>query len=509
MRIRSIQYTNQEKQAALVCVIATFLVMLVVMSTIAIIDIAAELREEAEDIVTRVELIGADGQKEQQRLLKTTAPACSSAHLEAMRASLHRHFFIQSIKYQDSSVQCQVGEHPDYDKQLPLADGLEIKGAFNVLDDNDQTIIGLEAQIGNYTFIYPNQLPNSFILFAADYEMSFQRKDETNYYHWMGNERLHQRLESGWSTWLPEFALIVEQCGTKYHFCTSLGYSPAQFAQAISEWVLVIIGLSFVASLILFIRIHRHFVNRRTLKHRVKEGLANNLFYCEYQPIVELKTGNIVGCEALARFRDQYGQLSPIEFIPQIAALNQTEAFTRHILMTAINEIAPIASVRDGLKLNVNVFPEQLTSDSLWRFIYEQAAHAAELNLVIEVTEDQQLDLNKSVPVTQTARQKGVQLAIDDFGTGYSNLATLEQLNCDILKIDRSFVNGLQFDSVLSSLVPNIVEIANKLNMVTVAEGIETAVQHQALLKLNVQQGQGWLFGKPASANAFSQRLAK
>ena len=97
--------------------------------------------------------------------------------------------------------------------------------------------------------------------------------------------------------------------------------------------------------------------------------------------------------------------------------------------------------------------------------------------------------------------------AIDDFGVGYSNLSQLKTLNCDFLKIDRSFVMDMEDNSIRSSLIPHIVSIAEGLNVELIAEGVENAEQSKELKGLTIGFGQGWLFGKPQSASALAKSV--
>src|SRR5690606_29103455 len=125
--------------------------------------------------------------------------------------------------------------------------------------------------------------------------------------------------------------------------------------------------------------------------------------------------------------------------------------------------------------------------------------------LIAEITEDEYLDDQGTLGQLNALSELGIGVAIDDFGTGYSNLKQLKQLSCDYLKIDRSFVIDIQEESIKSSLIPRMVDIAEQLGLSVIAEGIEHPEQQHILAEMGVQYGQGWALGKPMTARELVQ----
>jgi sensor c-di-GMP phosphodiesterase-like protein len=130
-----------------------------------------------------------------------------------------------------------------------------------------------------------------------------------------------------------------------------------------------------------------------------------------------------------------------------------------------------------------------------------------EFKLVLEITEDEQIATQSAVRHIKTLKRKGFLFAIDDFGVGYSNLSQLKSLNCDYLKIDRSFVMEMEDNSIRSSLIPHIVSIAEGLDVSLIAEGVENLDQSKQLQGLTIGFGQGWLYGKPQTIESLGDSV--
>ena len=130
-----------------------------------------------------------------------------------------------------------------------------------------------------------------------------------------------------------------------------------------------------------------------------------------------------------------------------------------------------------------------------------------EFKLVLEITEDEQIATQSAVRHIKALKRKGFLFAVDDFGVGYSNLSQLKSLNCDHLKIDRSFVMEMEDNSIRSSLIPHIVNIAEGLDLALIAEGVENQEQSKQLQGLTIGFGQGWLYGKPQTVESLGDSV--
>ena len=229
----------------------------------------------------------------------------------------------------------------------------------------------------------------------------------------------------------------------------------------------------------------------------------------QYQPIVDLKTKHVYGFEALVRWNHpEKGMISPMEFIPLAEETGLIDPIGSWVLRRACvdirrwNELYPAA---EPLRVCVNMSPKQLHSKLL---ITETKRILAETGVdpswvAIEITEGSLFeDLKLAIDSLLELKTLGVGLKIDDFGTGYSGLNYLHQLPFDTLKIDRSFVSGLNEDSASRDMIRSIVAMAHDLKMDVIAEGIEEECQLDELTIAHTDFGQGYYFSRPLSHDA-------
>jgi PAS domain S-box-containing protein len=228
-----------------------------------------------------------------------------------------------------------------------------------------------------------------------------------------------------------------------------------------------------------------------------------------FQPVVELPTGRLAGFEILARWKHpELGLILPDNFISLAEGGGFIGRLMRQILRKAF---LSAASVPAPLILGVNVSPAQLHEPDLpgqIRRVAEEGGFPLE-RLTVEITESglmENLDLAKKI--ARELKDMGCRLALDDFGTGYSSLLHLQALPFDVLKVDRSFVSSMTDKRESRKIVAAIVGLAHSLDLVTIAEGIETEEQADMLLRLECQKGQGWLYGRPLAADRISEMIA-
>jgi diguanylate cyclase (GGDEF)-like protein/PAS domain S-box-containing protein len=243
-------------------------------------------------------------------------------------------------------------------------------------------------------------------------------------------------------------------------------------------------------------------VARMELKADLRGALERGELHIEYQPIVELDSGAITGSEALMRWdHPAHGPVPPIEFIPLAEENGVILELGRWILESACRQTkAWQVETGASLTVSVNVSGRQM-ADSAFVADVGRALSVSGLdphNLTLEITESVLIhDVEATVAAFRALKLLGIRLAIDDFGTGYSSLSYLRQFPIDILKVDRSFVASLDGSSDAGALVRSILNLSATLRLDTVAEGIETSVQRDALQGLGAQRGQGYLFARP------------
>ena len=261
--------------------------------------------------------------------------------------------------------------------------------------------------------------------------------------------------------------------------------------------------------------IRASFDERRRFDRGLQAAAENDEIEVHYQPEVLLATGHPVGVEALARWRHpELGLLAAGRFI-ELAEENGTiRGIGLRVLMQACTDVAGWR--RDGLVgddfvLRVNLSTRQVFDMTIVHQI-EEALRSSGLSpgqLCLEVTETAVMtDTAESLLLLNQIREMGVHLAIDDFGTGHSSLAMLRRLPIDVLKIDRSFVDGLPDDDEDRAIVRAIIGLGRTLNMDVTAEGVELPGQALALIEEGCQRAQGYLYSPPAPRDEVPELLA-
>jgi diguanylate cyclase (GGDEF)-like protein len=246
-------------------------------------------------------------------------------------------------------------------------------------------------------------------------------------------------------------------------------------------------------------------LRRHDLKEELAKAIEREEILVEYQPIVSLRTGRIFAAEALVRWQHPVrGLVAPSEFVPLAEETGLIRELGRHVLMQACRQSRRwrVADVDDPpLRLHVNLSAAQLRDPDLIptvRAVLEDTRLEAD-RLVLEITESELLgDAAASAARFRELRAIGVRISLDDFGTGYSSLSYLHSLPLDSLKIAKPFVDGLVDRGSETSFIGVIVDLARKLELDVIAEGIETPAQLMALSELGVELGQGFLLGRPA-----------
>jgi PAS domain S-box-containing protein len=232
-----------------------------------------------------------------------------------------------------------------------------------------------------------------------------------------------------------------------------------------------------------------------------REALERDEIVPYFQPQIELGTGQLKGFEVLARWPHRSrGMLHPVTFIPLAENNGLIGRLTDNLLYTAC---AAAASWPNHLTLSVNVSPIQLRDGALPERV-RSAVERTEFplrRLVLEITETALMDdIGLARTIMQEFRALGVRLAIDDFGVGYSCLRHLQSLPFDELKVDASFIHAMTDQRESRKIVAAIICLGRSLGLTTLGEGIETREQADMLRCLGCEWGQGWLFGRPASA---------
>jgi diguanylate cyclase (GGDEF)-like protein/PAS domain S-box-containing protein len=254
---------------------------------------------------------------------------------------------------------------------------------------------------------------------------------------------------------------------------------------------------------------------RFELEAELRVAIARNELVLQYQPIVDLWTGELVAAEALVRWEHPTrGRLGPGVFIPLAEEIGLIDEIGTWVLHTALHEVGRWARVSPGRvpRVSVNVAARQLADPQL---AWNVQAAIADANtspswITLEVTESVFVENTATVLEQMHAiRALGVEIALDDFGTGYSSLAYLQQFPVSYIKIDRSFVTPLDDPARKAGIAGAVVEIGKALGMATIAEGIETPLQLERLRAMGCTLGQGFLLSRPLEPDAMAELVRR
>jgi len=238
-------------------------------------------------------------------------------------------------------------------------------------------------------------------------------------------------------------------------------------------------------------------------------GFERNELYPAFQPKVHLATGQVVGCEALARWDSPtFGAVAPDEFIPLAEQSGLIKSITLQMLRDSVRMARHFLELDRSFEVAVNLSATPLSDTSIPEEIEKELEEAdvPAQALIIEVTESTAMtDIARAMDVLLRLRIKGVGISIDDFGTGYSSLAALARMPFSELKIDRSFVKECLTDADMWKVVSASVAIAHQYDMKAVAEGIEDAETWRALDELGCDIGQGYGFARAMRRDAFDE----
>lgn len=251
-------------------------------------------------------------------------------------------------------------------------------------------------------------------------------------------------------------------------------------------------------------------VERAMMESHLRSALKRNELILHYQPQLSLKTGEIIGAEALVRWQHpEMGMVSPSKFIPLAEECGLIVPIGEWVLRMACKQM--VAWKKKGYPLNlmaVNVAGAQITRinlASLVKDVLKETGLKAQ-HLELEITEGFVMhDPRQAIRLLHELKKLGTVLAIDDFGTGHSSLAYLKQFPIDKLKMDQSFVKNVTNDKHDDAIARAIITLGHALDLNVIAEGVETEEQQDFLRSEDCDEGQGYLYSRPVAAEAFEK----
>ena len=255
-------------------------------------------------------------------------------------------------------------------------------------------------------------------------------------------------------------------------------------------------------------------VERQSIEENLRRALQRHEFTLHYQPKVCLRTGGIVGAEALIRWtHPKRGMLSPAQFIPIAEDCGLILPIGRWVLREACKQArAWVDAGQRPITMAVNVSAMEFGDDGFLEGLFKilEETRLESTALEIELTESVLMKrVESTADILRTLRQRGVRVAVDDFGTGYSSLSYLRKLPIDALKVDQSFVRQISTGGDDVAIVTAVINMARSLKLRVIAEGVETRTELEFLKAHHCDEAQGYYFSKPVPARQFAALLER
>jgi EAL domain-containing protein (putative c-di-GMP-specific phosphodiesterase class I) len=246
-------------------------------------------------------------------------------------------------------------------------------------------------------------------------------------------------------------------------------------------------------------------MERLSFASRLRQAVEDENWVLHYQPVVDLSDRRIVGAEALIRWRNVSGGIVPPgEFIPVAEELGLIEAIGEWVVCEVARQQRAWREAGLEIELSFNLSPRQLWTPRLAERLLERLSSAGvePSTLMAEITESSVMaDPDRTQRVLRDLHAWGLRLAIDDFGTGYSSLSRLKHMPVDVLKIDQEFIRDVDRDVRLAGMVRAMIQVAQSLDMIPLAEGIETEGEYVFLRSNGCRLAQGFWFAHPMPAD--------
>ena len=470
----------------------------------------SELDNFSVRVLARVQQVADQAREALKEADAHTATTCSPEHLLTMRRIAYTHRYIQEVLWLREGIpQCSSLEEHQVSATFPTPDHLTADGYRTWLTSvsdlglkHKMTAMGSEhhvVMIDPVSFIDVIPLGHEEIhtlLFGTKRDQIIISSKPLNADVW---EKIkHQNAET----------LTLNSTVYRLHRIPELGLAIVTWSstlplqnklhQQLMLWLPIGLFTSLLASFLLLRLLRR----LRSPRNGMLDALNSHAIQVYYQPIISLQSGKIVGAEALARWRQPDGSfLSPDIFIPLAEQTGLITRLTEDIVRKIFADLGNWLRRRPEIRISINLSVDDLRSPKLPLLLQEQLQlwGISAQQIILEITERGFVDTQTTLPVIAGYRQAGHRISIDDFGTGYSSLSYLQKLDVDTLKIDKSFVDTLEYEL----LTPHIIEMAKALNLATVAEGVETESQRDWLRMHGVQYAQGWLYSKALPKETF------
>lgn len=312
--------------------------------------------------------------------------------------------------------------------------------------------------------------------------------------------------EGGDATMIMD-AIVFEATSERYPLTIRLTLSSAALSAWGREQEPFAMAAGLVLGLMFGVLIASVVTRPPDMRREMRAALRKGGFVPYMQPIFDIESRVIVGCEVLTRWVKPDGEIvQPARFIPQAEESGLIVPITRLILKASLEALGAQLKADKNFKIAFNIVPADLVSETFAEDICAivRDAGASRHQIVLEITERQQfVDQAAAIAAVEVMQNLGFRVSLDDTGTGHNGLSYVQEFGADILKIDKHFVDLVGLDRAATKIIQMLVGLADDLGMATVAEGIETEEQLAALRECGVDQGQGYLISRPVPVGEF------
>ena len=306
--------------------------------------------------------------------------------------------------------------------------------------------------------------------------------------------------------------LFATRCSSLGFNCVTLSVPAPYVLQSGTAAICACAGVGALTWLFLGMLLLRARARNMDMPSQLRQALDRNKLEVVYQPIVNLATQMTIGAEALARWTNADGEAVNPEVFVKVAEENGfVSKITRSVLRHILHDFATTLQDRPGFRISMNVAGADLSDPTFLPMLDEslRQANVKPESIVIEITERSAADSEAAMETIRILRRMGHSIHIDDFGTGYSNLDKLLYLFADTIKIDKAFTRVIGTESLAVTVLPQILNMAKSLQLGVVVEGVETKTQSDYFSPSEQKiHAQGWLYGRPASAEVIKGLLA-
>lgn len=507
---------RQQKQRSFITIVLIIAVLLPIAGSIWFAHNSSNTKfhQELQIYATRVEsrtqqvLRQANVVLQDLNTLKQTP--CSPQHILAMRQLSYINLYIKEIiRMEGLTAQCSTRTSTRHALVFPEPDITTKNGyTFRYTSHNDLNIIYEMIGIGYQKYMVLID-PRSFIdtISYSRYDVNVALIGTINHRILASSKPFDIRA---WQQARDKSANSLIMNGNRYIFMpvpssllVVVAWVPmAPLDKAWRQQLFIWVPSGILVSLLAAAFIWRILRRLQSPHYQLSEAIHSNVLEIHYQPIIKLNSGKMVGAEALVRWPQPDGTLLPPDvFIPLAEQTGLIEQLSQNVVEKVFEQMGEWLRRHPQIHIAINLAAEDLSSTQLlvrMNHLTERAGLAPG-QIAIELTERSFARTDVIAPILTRYRQAGYPVCIDDFGTGYSSLSYLQELDADILKIDKTFVRALGHKQVTT----HIIKIAHTLKLEMIAEGIETLGQEIWLKQHGVQYGQGWLYSKALPHDAF------